>query len=138
MCMPAVIHVRSPSCCGTPGERNRSRSRASDRAIWAKLINAPEHEQGNRDRVIVIVVRCRLRPKVSEDDAREVHSITLDRSRSTSPGSPRKGFEQIVEYSRPSLQALIVVLVVHADPSDQRIDACRFGALELLSFRSMS
>src|SRR5258708_20197786 len=47
-----------------------------------------------------------------------------------SSASPGKGFEQVVEDRGPSLQALIVVLVVRADPSDQRIDARCFGALE--------
>src|SRR5260221_11923981 len=47
-----------------------------------------------------------------------------------SSASPRKGFEQVVEDCGPSLQTLVVVLVVRADPGDQRVDARCFGALE--------
>src|SRR5713101_9697054 len=47
-----------------------------------------------------------------------------------SSASPRKGFEQVVEDCGPSLQALFVVLVVGANPGDQRIDASHFGAVE--------
>src|ERR1700692_1017442 len=55
---------------------------------------------------------------------------TMRSTNEVSSASPRKVFEQVVEDCGPSLQAFIVVLVVRADPGDQRIDARCFGALE--------
>src|SRR5216684_4044816 len=47
-----------------------------------------------------------------------------------SSASPRKKFEQIIKDCGSSLQTLIVVRIVRADPGDQRINARRFGTLE--------